>query len=330
MAYRAFGPSGGTLRLGGDGIYFLSLLAPQSHPQPLIASRIASCSVHTTPAFSIATTTTPTTRSASTATATPSAIYRTTARTTLDFHRPNQLPSSSSSFSSSAIHHHSPRDMSSAPPTLAELLARNQEWQTRTLEVRPDLFKSCAAGQTPKVLWIGCSDSRLPESVITDTDPGQIFVARNIANQFNPEDDNVISILTYGVQALGVEHIVVVGHTLCGGMIAASEAAIAGSSPGGALGRYLTPLVKLAKSLKENEEAAKLEDPEFLLLLTQESIKQSMRHIAATEIIKDNWAGKQSPLSGKVMKKITIHGWIHDIATGKLKDLSLSLTPPEA
>ncbi|KAK0522712.1 hypothetical protein OC835_006484 [Tilletia horrida] len=211
--------------------------------------------------------------------------------------------------------------MSAANP-LADLLSHNEHWCSETCTKKPDLFKTCAAGQAPKVLWIGCSDSRVPESVITEADPGQIFVTRNIANQFNPEDDNVVSVLTYGVQALGVEHVVVVGHTSCGGMIAATGAAATGAAPGGALGRYLTPLVGLAKKLKENEEAAKLEQPEFVRLLTEESVKQSMRHIASTEVIKDNWAGKASPLSGK-------GSWVHDVGTGKLRDLNVSLLPPD-
>ncbi|KAK0546647.1 hypothetical protein OC846_001380 [Tilletia horrida] len=218
----------------------------------------------------------------------------------------------------------------SLPTPLADLLSHNEQWCSHTSSSKPDLFPACAAGQAPKVLWIGCADSRVPESVITQADPGQIFVTRNIANQFDPEDDNVVSVLTYGVQALGVEHVVVVGHTSCGGMIAATGVADSGSAPGGALGRYLTPLVKLAKSLKENPEAAKLEQADFVRLLTEESVKQSMRNIAATDVIKDNWAGKPSPLSGKVMKKITIHGWVHDIGTGKLKDLSVTLSPTDA
>ncbi|CAD7063798.1 unnamed protein product [Tilletia caries] len=204
---------------------------------------------------------------------------------------------------------------------LAEMLKHNEHWCSETHTLKPGFFKTCSEGQAPKVLWLGCSDSRVPESVVTKADPGQIFVARNIANQFNPDDDNVVSVLTYGVQALGVEHIIVVGHTSCGGMIAATNVATKGEAPGGALGRYLTPLVELAKSLKENEEAAKLEDADFVRLLTEESVKRSMRLIAASDIIQDNWAGKVSPLSGQ-------GDWISDIGTGKLKDLGVSITAP--
>ncbi|KAL9937283.1 hypothetical protein V8E36_003692 [Tilletia maclaganii] len=212
---------------------------------------------------------------------------------------------------------------------VAELLAANERWCDRLASQKPDLLRTNAAGQAPKVLWIGCSDSRVPESVITAAEPGQIFVARNIANQFNVKDDSIVSALTFGVQALGVEHVVVVGHTSCGGMSAATAAATTGSLPYGALGRYLTSLVELAKELKANEEAAKLEHDDFIRLLTEESVKRTMQKIAKSDVIQDNWAGKTSPLSNKVMNKVTMHGLIHDVGTGRLRNLNISITPPE-
>ncbi|CAD6904557.1 unnamed protein product [Tilletia controversa] len=214
---------------------------------------------------------------------------------------------------------------------LAELLCHNQHWVFETSWKDPCLFKEMVAGQAPKVLWLGCSDSRVPESVITEAEPGQIFVARNIGGLFNPEDDSVVSVLEYAVQALGVENVIVVGHTTCGGMITAAKAVMTGDGPPvGAIGRFLAPLMQLAKTLREDEKVAKLEQTAFVRLLTVAAIKQSMRQIAATGIVKDNWAGKTSPLSGRVMSKISIHGWIHDLPTGKLKDLAVSLTPSEA
>lgn len=88
----------------------------------------------------------------------------------------------------------------------ASLLSKNAAWSQSTQAARPALFEGLAKGQAPKVLWVGCADSRVPESVVCGADPGEIFVTRNIANQFRKDDDNAISVLTYAVQALGVEH----------------------------------------------------------------------------------------------------------------------------
>jgi carbonic anhydrase len=86
------------------------------------------------------------------------------------------------------------------------LLNANEEWAQSVIKDTPDFFTQSATGQNPKVLWIGCSDSRVPESVITASRPGDIFVHRNIANQFHLDDDSALSVLTYAVKVVGVEH----------------------------------------------------------------------------------------------------------------------------
>lgn len=96
--------------------------------------------------------------------------------------------------------------MSGPRVTPEELLKRNQAWSQETLNIDHDLFTANAAGQSPPILWIGCCDSRVPESVVCHVKPGDMFVHRNIANQFNEQDDSANSALTYGVEALGVEH----------------------------------------------------------------------------------------------------------------------------
>lgn len=88
---------------------------------------------------------------------------------------------------------------------LDSLIQRNDTWVQKAHGEDPELLKTCAAGQDPKILWIGCSDSRVPEGVVCQTKPGEIFVHRNIAGQFNAEDDSALSVLTYAVEALGVE-----------------------------------------------------------------------------------------------------------------------------
>ncbi|KDN53330.1 carbonic anhydrase [Tilletiaria anomala UBC 951] len=212
------------------------------------------------------------------------------------------------------------RSMSSTTNFPDQLLARNADWASAVATKEPELLKSSAAGQAPKVLWIGCADSRVPESVVCDAKPGEVFVTRNIANQFNPQDDNAVSVLTYGVQALGVEHVVVVGHTSCGGVnaaIAAASSAADGKKTESPLSRYLTPLVQLAGRVQT--ECSSLSGPELANQVLEASVKQQVENVVQTDVIQSNWKGEVSPLSNKVMSKVAVHGWIYDVASGKLK-----------
>ncbi|KAN0066174.1 hypothetical protein ACQY0O_000268 [Thecaphora frezii] len=206
------------------------------------------------------------------------------------------------------------------------LLERNAAWSSQTKEERPALLETLSKSQSPKILWVGCADSRIPESVICNADPGEIFVTRNIANQFRTDDDNAQSVLEFAVQALGVEHVVVVGHTACGGI----QAAISGSANGlpsmepaqSPLLRHLQPLTKLAYTVAQENPDVK--GAELAALVTRESVKEQVQNIVNTPIIQNNWNEVVSPLSGKVMKKVQIHGWLYDIAHGQLKDLNLT------
>ncbi|KZT69837.1 carbonate dehydratase, partial [Daedalea quercina L-15889] len=107
---------------------------------------------------------------------------------------------------------------------IASLLTRNDEWAAGMQRIHPGVFHHMAKGQQPKVLWIGCADSRVPESAITASVPGDIFVHRNIGNQFSPDDVSAASAVQFAVQILRVSHVVIVGHTNCGGVQAALEA----------------------------------------------------------------------------------------------------------
>jgi len=137
-------------------------------------------------------------------------------------------------------------------PALSRLLSANSQWAADVEKSLPGFFKELAKYQSPKVLWIGCADSRVPESVITACKPGDIFVHRNIANQFHLDDDSALSVLTFAIEQVKVEHIIVVGHTQCGGAIACFNAAKnpSPSSNDTPLGRWLTPLTQLASNLQ--------------------------------------------------------------------------------
>ncbi|KAK7467278.1 hypothetical protein VKT23_004336 [Stygiomarasmius scandens] len=214
-------------------------------------------------------------------------------------------------------------------PALAQLLSANSQWASDVEHAEPGFFNQCSQGQSPKVLWIGCADSRVPESVITGARPGDIFVHRNIANQFHLDDDSALAVLTYAVDHLGVEHVVVVGHTQCGGAAAcfgASSNFIPGrpiatvpSLPDNApINRFLAPLTELAASLQLSSAPAE----EAVPALVEENVKMQVENLCQTSIIINAWANKSQK-----GKDVWVHGWVYDIAQGKLKDLGVTRGP---
>ena len=209
---------------------------------------------------------------------------------------------------------------------VSDLLSKNKAWSASFCANKPELAAQLAQTQTPKILWVGCADSRVPESVVCDADPGQIFVTRNIANQFRLDDDNALSVLTFAVQALGIEHVVVVGHTMCGGVLAALAGANAPPSQealqSSALLRHLVPLTQVAKKIVDANPG--LEENELAQKVLCESVKLQVDNIVSTNIIQDNWKGVTSPLSGKVMNKVQVHGLYYDLAKAQLVDLNLT------
>jgi len=176
--------------------------------------------------------------------------------------------------------------------------------------------------QTPHSLWIGCSDSRVPESV-TGSKPGDIFVQRNIANQFPCDDNNVLSVLAYAVDSLKIKDVIIVGHSHCGGAAASLKAAqnpkfvpripiitIDGEPANSPLNRWLEPLTLLAYSLRLPDNSK-----ESLDILVRENIKAQVENLANTETIVKAWA---------LMKPVFIHRWVYDLDTRLLEDLNIS------
>ncbi|KAF9644965.1 carbonic anhydrase [Thelephora ganbajun] len=207
--------------------------------------------------------------------------------------------------------------MTSNDSTMEDLLKANAEWARGVVEADPNFFKESAKKQSPKVLWIGCSDSRVPASVITGSKPGDIFVHRNIANQVHLSDDNALSVVDYAVGHLGVKHVVVVGHSNCGGAAACVKAASApppDGPPNTPLLRWLEPLTNLARSLSVNL----LPSTEAISLLVTENVKQQVQNVIETETIKEAWARGED---------VRIHGWVYDLSTGILSDLGITRGP---
>jgi len=208
-------------------------------------------------------------------------------------------------------------------PFIHSLFSSNETWAQTVLKHDPNFFSQSAKAQTPKLLWIGCSDSRLPESVIMATKPGEIFVTRNVANQFHPHDDSVLSVLAYAVNYLGVEQIAIVGHSRCGGAIACYNAVYHPADPtaapiieGGPIGRWLGKVTDLARRLN----IAKEKPDEGVSILIEENVKMQVGHIVKAETIQNAW---------KTGKKIWVHGWVYDIEKGLVRDLGVSVGPVE-
>ncbi|KAG2344199.1 carbonic anhydrase [Suillus weaverae] len=196
------------------------------------------------------------------------------------------------------------------------LLNANEEWAQSVIKDTPDFFTQSATGQNPKILWIGCSDSRVPESVITASKPGDIFVHRNIANQFHLDDDSALSVLTYAVKVVGVEHVILVGHTNCGGAAACLkivEDAAANpdaSQPDSPLTRWLSPLIARVQSLDLSTYSA----TEALNKVVETNVMAQVDNICKSEPITTAWADPDA-------KKVTVHGWVYDLAGGRINEL---------
>jgi len=203
--------------------------------------------------------------------------------------------------------------MSLKPSDFRELLSNNKKWSDGVIARDPTFFeRSAAEHQTPATLWIGCVDSRVPESVITESLPGSILTHRNIANQVQPDDVNVLSVVEFAVNSLHVQHVVVVGHTECGGVKASMNPP--DLSPNSPILRWLRPLVILADYLGLGGKTSK----EAVLKLVEENVKMQIANLENTETIKKAWSQNGGP---------TIHGWVYDLKAGQLRDLHISKGP---
>jgi carbonic anhydrase len=156
-------------------------------------------------------------------------------------------------------------------------------------------------------VWLGCSDSRVPETTILGLQPGDVFVHRNIANIINPTDISFNSVLEYAVIYLGVKHIVLCGHTACGG----AAAALGGQTIGGVLDAWLSPLRMLAEECEEEIEAAGDSDADKGTKLAELNVEKGVNVLLGNSVVRQ--AVKE--------RGLRVHGVIYDIAQGKVRDL---------
>ncbi len=190
--------------------------------------------------------------------------------------------------------------------TLDHLFANNRNWAQRLKARDPHFFDTLARQQSPKYLWIGCSDSRVPANEIVALKPGELFVHRNVANVVVHSDLNCLSVLQYAIDVLKVEHVMVVGHYGCGGVRAAYQ-----RSSFGLIDNWLRHVRDV---FDRHEDLLGEGAPEEARIdrLCELNVVVQARHVCQTTIVRDAWARGQ-PLS--------VHGWVYSVADGLLRDL---------
>jgi carbonic anhydrase len=182
-----------------------------------------------------------------------------------------------------------------------KLLLENKVWAAEKVMDNPDYFNRLSKIQTPDFLWIGCSDSRVPANEITGTQPGEIFVHRNIANMVVHTDLNLLSVLQYAVEVLKVKHIIVCGHYGCGGV----KAAFTNHSLG-LIDKWLRNIKDVYRI--HQDEINHIEDDEMKInRLVELNVQEQVMNLAKTSIIQNAWKHQQQP---------HLHGWVYGINNG--------------
>jgi len=185
-----------------------------------------------------------------------------------------------------------------------KLLLENKAWAKLVNESDPTFFKRLAAQQSPEFLWIGCSDSRVPADKITGTDPGEIFVHRNIANLVVNTDINLLSVLQYAVEVLKVKHVIVCGHYGCGGVKAAMS-----QHHFGIINHWLKNIKDVYRIHREEVDAHQSEEDRVNALI-ELNVKEQVFNLAKTSIIQNAWKHEQRP---------HLHGWVYGLSNGIIK-----------
>ncbi len=186
--------------------------------------------------------------------------------------------------------------------TYEKLLLENKAWAQEQLEEDPDFFNRLSQIQTPDFLWIGCSDSRVPADKITGTQPGEIFVHRNIANMVVNTDVNLLAVLDYAVNHLHVKHVIVCGHYGCGGV----KASMGNTDFKYVLNMWLRN-IKDVQRLHQEELTAIVNEEKRFDKLVELNVKEQVMNLAKTSIIQRSWANNQAP---------DLHGWVYGLKDG--------------
>lgn len=189
--------------------------------------------------------------------------------------------------------------------TYEKLLLENKAWAQEKTGDDPDYFNRLSHIQTPEFLWIGCSDSRVPANEITNTQPGEIFVHRNVANLVIHTDVNLLSVLEYAVVHLKVKHVIVCGHYGCGGI----KAAMTNFDYKQVLNMWLRNIKDVYRLHRDELEGLTDEDKKFDRLV-ELNVQEQVMHLAKTSIIQRAWQREQRP---------DLHGWVYGLKDGIIK-----------
>lgn len=197
---------------------------------------------------------------------------------------------------------------------LKRILNRNRAWAEKIKASDPEFFPNLAKQQSPRFLWIGCSDSRVPATQLADMRPGEMFVHRNVANIVDHTDFNCLSVMQYAVDVLKVEHIIVCGHHGCGGVKAAMNNL--------QLGLIDNWLRHVQDVLHQHEELlADMKDKEKRLdRLCELNVIEQVLNVGRTTIVQSAWQRGQ---------EVVVHGWIYGLQDGLLRDLGVSIDNAE-
>jgi len=198
--------------------------------------------------------------------------------------------------------------------TLDDLFAHNRVWAEQMERDRPGFFTGLIKQQTPKYMWIGCSDSRVPANQITGLEPGEVFVHRNVANVVVHSDLNALSAIQFAVEMLKVEHIMVVGHYGCGGVLAALNNTRVGLADNWI--RHIQDVRDRHRPLLESLPPAQRADA-----LVDLNVIEQVVNVCVSTVMQDAWAKNQN---------VSIHGWTFGVHDGLLQDLSVTVNSTDS
>ncbi len=192
-----------------------------------------------------------------------------------------------------------------------KILDNNKKWAQDKLAISPNYFKNLADGQEPPLLWIGCSDSRVPANEIIGAEPGEVFVHRNIANMVVHSDMNMLSVLDYAVNALKVKHVIVCGHYGCGGVKAAM-----GNTSIGIIDNWIRHIKDVYRFHQDELDAIENEKERFNKFV-EINVKEQVMDLAKTSIVQNAWKNGQ---------ELSLHGWVYGLNDGYVTDLGVNFS----
>jgi carbonic anhydrase len=192
-----------------------------------------------------------------------------------------------------------------------KILDNNKQWVVNQLQLDPNYFKDLSQGQNPPLLWIGCSDSRVPANEIIGAKPGEVFVHRNIANMVIHSDMNMLSVLDYAVNALKIKHVIVCGHYGCGGIKAAM-----GNNSIGIIDNWIRHIKDVYRLHHAELNAIENENDRFNRFVEVNVIEQ-VYDLAKTSIVQSAWKSGQ---------EVTLHGWVYGLNSGFVTDLNVNFS----